>query len=666
MNERHQRAIAIAFRLVDERLQRAVQSLAGNDGDSPFNDLVQDAVPVQHRVISDYARRVRSRMAATLDRLGIPIPPAFVPATRAAFTSVLAAQIDIEEVDPHRLRGYGEVPAEDARALVEAYAEILALLGQMRDYLAVGPGANLETRLTRLTVRADLHRLLQELLRVITAHGLVTLRPSIERLIEAAEHRTFEIAVFGRVSSGKSSLLNHVLGAPVLPVGVTPVTALVAHIRHGTESCATIEFATERAKAIAIEDLHLYATEQENPSNRKHVTRIRIEVPSERLQHDIAFVDTPGLGSLAGSGKAETMAYLPRADLGVVLIDVTAVLTPEDLLTLDALVRAGVDVMVVLSKADLLGPEDRRRVRDYTIEHLREGLGVEIPVHVASVVGDDAVLADQWFDSALRPLLAANHRRKAESLARKAGILKDQVVGLLRSRAEPSRAPRGTLHEQRTGDVDAALRRAEALPERSLSLCLKLVRGLPDGLDELLIRLSSELAAVRNQTEAEALLARLMADHMASLHAQLLTSLEDTRQAMSQALDTAARLDPAADLPALPTPQGLPSFDVIAAAPRVDMHDGPFRWVPSGVRKRQAHSQLRRATPELREAFRLHGRRLEEWCQGYLSGLERLFQGYVGPFRALSEPAASGEVSSDLTDIEHDIHSLEALTGATP
>ena len=51
------------------------------------------------------------------------------------------------------------------------------------------------------------------------------------------------------------------------------------------------------------------------------MTRIVVELPSRGCRDGVVLVDTPGLGSLATSGAAETLAYLPRCDLGVVLID---------------------------------------------------------------------------------------------------------------------------------------------------------------------------------------------------------------------------------------------------------------------------------------------------------------------------------------------------------
>jgi len=152
--------------------------------------------------------------------------------------------------------------------------------------------------------------LLGEIERVITAHGLVELRAALSMLLNRMESAAFEVGVFGRVSSGKSSLLNYILQTDVLPVGVTPVTAIPTRISHGPVAEAGIEFAEAQPRIISLSELPEFATEQKNPGNKKHVARIFVKLPSDRLAEGVTFVDTPGLGSLAVTGAEETIAYL--------------------------------------------------------------------------------------------------------------------------------------------------------------------------------------------------------------------------------------------------------------------------------------------------------------------------------------------------------------------
>jgi small GTP-binding protein len=232
-------------------------------------------------------------------------------------------------------------------------------VAKLRNYLGKGTDGDLQQRLQQLGKTRDEIRLLSEIERIVTAHGLVEFRSMLGMLLDRMESAAFEVGVFGRVSSGKSSLLNYILQTDVLPTGVTPVTAIPTRISHGPVAEAGIEFAEAQPRIIPLSELPEFATEQKNPGNKKHVTRIFVKLPSDRLAEGVTFVDTPGLGSLAVAGAEETIAYLPRCDLGIVLIDASAGLTQDDLVVVHALYQAGASAMVLISKTDLYSAADR-------------------------------------------------------------------------------------------------------------------------------------------------------------------------------------------------------------------------------------------------------------------------------------------------------------------
>jgi GTP-binding protein EngB required for normal cell division len=182
-----------------------------------------------------------------------------------------------------------------------------------------------------------------------------------------------EIAFFGRVSSGKSSLLNCFLGQPVLPVGVTPVTAVPVRMGHGEEPGAVVHFAGTAPRRVALPALADYASEEGNPGNEKLVTRVEVSLPSPRLAPGVALVDTPGLGSLATGGAAATLAYLPRCDVGVVLVDAGGSITPDEVGTIESVLAAGARALVLVSKADLVQqPAELDRLVRYVEAGVRE------------------------------------------------------------------------------------------------------------------------------------------------------------------------------------------------------------------------------------------------------------------------------------------------------
>ena len=180
-------------------------------------------------------------------------------------------------------------------------------MAKLRGFLGKRAGGDLQQRLQQFGKTGDEIRLLGEIERIITAQGFVEFRGALSMLLDRMESAAFEVGVFGRVSSGKSSLLNYILQTDVLSIGVTPVTAIPTRISHGPVAEAGIEFAEAQPQIISLSELPEFATEQKNPGNKKHVTRIFVKLPSDRLAEGVTFVDTPGLGSLAVSGAEETI-----------------------------------------------------------------------------------------------------------------------------------------------------------------------------------------------------------------------------------------------------------------------------------------------------------------------------------------------------------------------
>jgi hypothetical protein len=90
-------------------------------------------------------------------------------------------------------------------------------------------------------------------------------------------------AVIGEFKRGKTTLINTLLGAEVLPTGVLPVTAIPSLVRFGTQPRATISFLDGLAVEVTVDELPAYLTEQGNPANTKGVREASIEYPAALL-----------------------------------------------------------------------------------------------------------------------------------------------------------------------------------------------------------------------------------------------------------------------------------------------------------------------------------------------------------------------------------------------
>lgn len=434
LNSNHERRLSVTCRHIDKLLAEMESALNVSASKLAFPQYALDLSPAQRRVVEDYISRIRAQLIRVLDGQRMERPSADIPVSRALHVNLTFVDIAAEELKPEYMSGYGQVPQAAAVELNGIAAELKGLVRQLDQYLMRGSRENLQERLQRLEQTGDEVPLLKRLESVVSEHGLVEFRSTVSMILDRLEDNSFEIAIFGRVSSGKSSLLNAILGTDVLPVGVTPITAVPTRLWYGDSPAVQVWFANRTPEQFDISQLPQFVAEQMNRGNEKHVTRIVVQIPSPRLREGITFVDTPGLGSLATRGAAETLAYLPRCDLGVVLIDAGSTLTPDDLQTIQILYDAAIPANVLLSKADLLTLDDRSRVIGYVRDHIKEELNLDLGVHAVSVMSGSKDLLQQWFEQDIAPLYSQRQDLKLRSIRRKLGALQQSVEMALRTR----------------------------------------------------------------------------------------------------------------------------------------------------------------------------------------------------------------------------------------
>jgi GTP-binding protein EngB required for normal cell division len=421
---------------------------------SPFSQYVNDLSPTEAKVVHEYFDRIRAAMLAHLRACEIRLEVRPTSLRWAIECGISFMRITVEELGPSKLGGYGPLKPEAEAQSTKIREDLARLVDQVARYLRQGIGRDLHERLARLDQAQAGVETLSVVEQIVTRWQLVEFRPTIAMIVGRLEAPSFEIAVFGRVSSGKSSLLNRIADIDALPVGVTPVTAVPTRMVAGDVPSVVVSFAETKPSSVGLEHLWEYASEEGNPGNCKHVTNILVKLPSARLQKGIVFVDTPGLGSLALAGGAETWAYLPRCDLAVVLVDAASTLNQEDLALVRRLYENGAHAMVLLSKADLLTPADRKQMTDYIQDQLRRQLGLELPVHPVSTIEAEQSLLTAWLDNELAPRFVQHRALTEGSIHRKIALVVESVIATL----ETIQARRIDLYEAQAGVFREQLR----------------------------------------------------------------------------------------------------------------------------------------------------------------------------------------------------------------
>jgi GTPase SAR1 family protein len=223
LNENHRLQLRYTFQCIDSVLTEIEQILADPERKSPFSPYICDVTLTQRRIARDYISRIRARMTNLMREQVIPFARPRCGTRWAALTTLLGATISTEELTPDRMRGYGEVSGEGRKVLQSIRAELGLVIGNLRAYLEECATADLEERIWGIAEASPEGASIQQLDRIITTHSLVEHRNALSIITSKLEAETFEIAVFGRVSCGKSSLLNYLLEGPYLPVDVTRI-----------------------------------------------------------------------------------------------------------------------------------------------------------------------------------------------------------------------------------------------------------------------------------------------------------------------------------------------------------------------------------------------------------------------------------------------------------
>lgn len=244
--------------------------------------------------------------------------------------------------------------------------------------------------------------------------GSLRVEREAQVLADRVADKRFFVACLGQFKRGKSSLLNALVGTPVLPTGVIPVTAIVTILRHGTILHALVHFENGSRQNIPAQSISDYVSEERNPANFRGVAAVEVFLPAELLASGMCLVDTPGIGSVYAGNTAVTKAFVPHIDAALVVLGADPPISGEELALLEEL-TAHVDEMVfVLSKADRLTPNECIQATDFARRTLAQKIGRDMgKVFLVS--------ASEWLDGAGPSRDAPMLQAELERIARESG-----------------------------------------------------------------------------------------------------------------------------------------------------------------------------------------------------------------------------------------------------
>jgi small GTP-binding protein len=187
------------------------------------------------------------------------------------------------------------------------------------------------------------------------------------------DQSTFSIVIAGEFNSGKSTLINALLGTKLLETGALPTTDSITILTYGSSNAT-----------------------QTNAGGHGGV--ILHQVSGVPLLQDLTLIDTPGTNAVVLNHTARTLKLLPSADLILFVTSADRPFPDSERAILKSIQSYRKNIVMVVNKMDVLetsggnhGEEEKRRVVDFVTDHASELLGAR--PYVIPISARDALSA---------------------------------------------------------------------------------------------------------------------------------------------------------------------------------------------------------------------------------------------------------------------------------
>ncbi len=228
-------------------------------------------------------------------------------------------------------------------------------------------------------LKEELVKCIDSILRIESITGSIC-----EDLREKIENNVFNLVVLGQFKRGKTSLINALLGAGILPTAIVPLTSIATILMYGETLNIKVYFNDGRVTEIDSTSLLQYVTEKGNPRNEKNVQEVIITYPSPYLKDGVRLIDTPGVGSVYEHNTDVAYQYLPKSDAALFLLSVDQPLSRAELDFLKDVREYSNRIFFLLSKADYFSEPDLRESMEFSMDVLTKAMDTEVRIFPVS------------------------------------------------------------------------------------------------------------------------------------------------------------------------------------------------------------------------------------------------------------------------------------------
>lgn len=201
-----------------------------------------------------------------------------------------------------------------------------------------------------------------------------------EELREKIQNNVFNLVVLGQFKRGKTTLINALLGAEILPTAIVPLTSIATILKHDEVLKINVYFNDGRVTEINPDNLSEYVTEKGNPKNEKDVQEVVITYPSPYLKDGVRLIDTPGVGSIYQHNTDIAYQYLPKSDAALFLLSVDQPVSKAELDFLKDVREYSNKIFFLQNKADYVDAEDLKESISFSKKVIEECMDYEVKI----------------------------------------------------------------------------------------------------------------------------------------------------------------------------------------------------------------------------------------------------------------------------------------------
>lgn len=197
-------------------------------------------------------------------------------------------------------------------------------------------------------------------------------------LVSRIQNNEFRITIVGEFSSGKSTLIDALIGRDILPHSTSETTATLTYIHsveigHPNENKAEIHFSDGTIEFVDFSKLREYVTAfSKTVDVYSNIEYVDVFVHLERFDNNVIIVDTPGLNG-TNHYEDRTLQEISKADASIFVFSPSGIKATEQSFMKEELLKHQSSFFYVMNRID-----DLRASEGETVEGKLRELSIDI------------------------------------------------------------------------------------------------------------------------------------------------------------------------------------------------------------------------------------------------------------------------------------------------